>query len=277
VFLPDGFEEPLLGGDVTDGLVKVGDTVRRPIQPGSAGAEAVLKHLERVGFDGAPKVLGTDAQGRRALSFLSGEVAGRPWPAWMADNDRIVSVARLVRRFDDAMQSFGLPDIVTSSLLADPPGTPPSVAGPPTFIGHMDLTPENVVFVDGQAAALIDFDMVRPTDRVGEMCNLLLWWAPLMPADDRQVAVRDVDAFERSAILVDAYGLDIEDRALIVPLAINMADRTWHTMRNRAEVLGGGWQRMWDDGAGDRILRRQTWLADNADGLQGAIRRPSSQ
>ena len=42
-------------------------------------------------------------------------------------------------------------------------------------------------------------------------------------------------------------------------------------MRNRAEVLGGGWKRMWDEGVGDRILRRQQWLAEHADELHEAL------
>ena len=66
------------------------------------------------------------------------------------------SVAGLVRRFVDAMQSFGVPaDALTAP--ADPSGMPPPPAGPPTFVGHMDIAPYHVVFTDGQAAALIGF------------------------------------------------------------------------------------------------------------------------
>jgi len=269
--LPDGPEEPLTGGDVTEGLVRIGDTVRRPPHPASALVEAVLVFLERTGFDGAPRFLGWDSQGRQALSFVHGEVAGRPWPAWMADDDRVVSVATLVRRFDDAMQPFGVPADLAADVLDDPPGMPPSIAARPTFVGHMDITPENVVFVDGRATALIDFDLARPVDRVSEVCNVLLWWAPLLPVEDREAAVRDVDAVARAALLVDAYGLGQQDRERVVPVARNMADRAWHSMRQRADVLGGGWRRMWDDGVGDRILRRQAWMADHADRLQRAI------
>ena len=269
--LPDGPEVPLLGGDVTEGLVRVGDTVRRPRTVASDLVEAVLVFLEQAGFDGAPRYLGIDDQGRQALSFVAGEVAGRPWPDWIADEQRIASVARLVRRFDDAMQAFGLPDDLASDDLPDPPGIPDSIAGPATFIGHMDVTPENVVFVDGHARALIDFDLARPTDRVREVGNLLLWWAPLMPSVDREPAVGDVDAVARAALLVDEYGLGVADRQRVVDVAINAADRSWHLMRNRADQLGGGWQRMWDEGVGDRILRRQQWLAENASRLRDAV------
>jgi hypothetical protein len=271
VVLADGPEEPLLGGDVTEGLVRIGDTVRRPRSAGADLVEAVLRFLEGVDFEGAPRFLGLDAQGRQTLSFIPGEVAGRPWPNWIADDARIASVARLVRRLDDAMHPFGLPDGLAHDELPDPPGMPASIAGPPRFVGHMDITPENVVFVDGQARALIDFDLARPTDRVGEVCNLLLWWAPLMPVVDREPAVRDVDAMARAALLVDEYGLGADDRQQIVPVARNSADRAWHSMRNRAARRGGGWQRMWDEGVGDRILRRQQWLTEHADELSESL------
>ena len=271
VVLADGPEEPLLGGDVTEGLVRIGDTVRRPRLPESMLVEAVLTFLEDADFDGAPRFLGIDKQGRQALSFVDGQVAGRPWPDWVADDDRAASVARLVRRLDDAMQSFGVPEHLVIDSWPELPGMPASIAGPPRFVGHMDVTPENVVFVDGHARALIDFDLARPTDRVGEVCNVLLWWAPLMAVSDREPAVRAVDAIARAALIVDEYGLEPVDRERIVPLVRNSAERAWFSMRDRAERFGGGWQRMWDEGVGDRILRRQQWLAEQADALYAAV------
>ena len=62
----------------------------------------MLKHLEAVGFDGAPRFLGVDDRGREILSYIPGEVAGRPRPPWIADEDRMISLARLVRAYADA-------------------------------------------------------------------------------------------------------------------------------------------------------------------------------
>lgn len=264
-------EEPLLGGDVTEGLVRVGRTVRRPTGPEAPLVRALLTHLEAVGFPGAPRFLGVDGQGRQVLSWVEGEVARRPWPGWVADEGRIVGVARLLRAYDDAVQTFGLPDVAWSAVGAEPPGTPAWRGGPATFVGHQDVTPENVVFVAGRAAALIDFDLARPADRVREVANLLLWWAPLMPPADREPALQDVDAVRRSALLVDAYGLGAAEREQVVDAARNLAERSWYLMRDRATRLGGGWRRLWDDGVGDKILRRQQWLAEQAGTLQAAL------
>ncbi|TDC77495.1 aminoglycoside phosphotransferase family protein, partial [Actinomadura sp. 7K507] len=43
---------PLSGGDVSEGVVRVGDTVRRPLGAHSPAVHGVLRHLEAVGFDG---------------------------------------------------------------------------------------------------------------------------------------------------------------------------------------------------------------------------------
>jgi hypothetical protein len=71
-------EEPLTGGNVSVGAVRVGDTVRRPANPWSASIDALLIHLERVGFEGAPRALGYDESGRQVLSFVEGYVDREP-------------------------------------------------------------------------------------------------------------------------------------------------------------------------------------------------------
>jgi hypothetical protein len=42
-------------------------------------------------------------------------------------------------------------------------------------------------------------------------------------------------------------------------------------MHANAEQRGGGWARMWDEGAGDRILRRRAWLLDRRTSLESAL------
>ena len=46
-------EEPLLGGNASTGVVRVGDTVRRPAAPHTAAVQALLSYLHAVGFEGA--------------------------------------------------------------------------------------------------------------------------------------------------------------------------------------------------------------------------------
>jgi hypothetical protein len=46
-------EEPLVGDGVTAGIVRIGDTVRRPVRPFSTTVQAYLAHLQQAGFTGA--------------------------------------------------------------------------------------------------------------------------------------------------------------------------------------------------------------------------------
>ena len=271
----DQAEIPLAGGDVTEGVVRVGDTVRRPVGPHSLLVHALLTHLESAGFAGAPRFLGIDGSGREVLSYIDGEVAGRPRPPWIADETRLASVGRLVRAYDDAAASFTPPpDALPGTQSAEPPGIPPAPAYPPELIGHVDITPENVVFRAGRAYALIDFDLAKPATRADEMFNAMLWWAPLSDPRDVDPLLRHVDVARRSRILADGYGLSGADRERIMEVAVLRTRRGWHLMKQRAETQGGGWQRMWDEGVGDVIKRREAWLDRHAASLTAALTAP---
>ncbi|HSZ40634.1 MAG TPA: aminoglycoside phosphotransferase family protein [Trebonia sp.] len=265
-------EIPLAGGDVTEGVVRVGDTVRRPVGPHSPLVHALLAHLESAGFEGAPRFLGIDRSGREVLSYIDGEVAGRPRPPWIADETRLTSVGRLVRAYDDAAASFlPPPGTLPATPPAEPPGIPPAPAYRPELIGHVDITPENVVFRGGRAYALIDFDLAKPATRADEMFNAMLWWAPLSDPRDLDPLLRHVDVPRRARMLADAYGLSGSDRERVIEVAVLRTRRSWHLMRQRAETQGGGWQRMWDEGVGDVIKRREAWLDRHAATLTAAL------
>ena len=95
-------EVPLHGGTTNAGLVtRVGDTVRRPLRPTSAATKALLDHLERVGFEAAPRYLGVDDAGREVLSFIPGQAAIAPYPDWALTDEALVSVAQLLRRYHE--------------------------------------------------------------------------------------------------------------------------------------------------------------------------------
>jgi hypothetical protein len=94
-------EQPLPGGFV-NAVARAGDTVRRPPPANAAFVHALLRHLEGHGWPGAPRYLGTDAEGREVLSFVDGHVAwedGQP-PEVGAD-ESLAAVARLVRQLHD--------------------------------------------------------------------------------------------------------------------------------------------------------------------------------
>jgi hypothetical protein len=85
----------------------------------------------------------------------------------------------------------------------------------------MDYTPDNIVFWDGKAAALIDLDIAKPNTRVDEVANAMMYWPPLCDADP---LLREMDVPRRCRILTDAYG-DVRRRPfrLVEVFALRLA------------------------------------------------------
>ena len=73
----DQAEIPLMGGRVTPGVVRVGNTVRKPATTNSGLVHRLLRHLAERGFDGAPDTLGTDERGRDVFTFIDGDVPAK--------------------------------------------------------------------------------------------------------------------------------------------------------------------------------------------------------
>ncbi len=268
-------EIPLAGGDVSEGVVRVEDTVRRPRGPWSDSVAAYLRHLEQVGFQGAPRWLGVDERGRDVLDFVPGDVPGEPVvEEWAITLPALTAVARLLRRLHDASATFVPPPDACwfgEDIRVDLPAE--LVAEPrPELVSHFDVTPQNVVFRDGVPVALIDFDLTRPGTRVRDVANAAMYWVPLVDPGDRDPAFASCDVVDRLAAFVDAYGLSAEARQVFCDDAIAAASRSWHRMRANAEQRGGGWARMWSEGVGDRILRRRAWLVEHRPALKRALR-----
>jgi hypothetical protein len=96
-------------------------------------------------------------------------------------------------------------------------------------------------------------------------------WVPLQAPDDAPPAWAGIDVPARLRVFADAYGLDDASRAGLVDLSIAGARVSFRRMHAAAEQLGGGWARMWAEGVGDRILRRESWLAASHQTLTSAL------
>ncbi|WP_169987524.1 phosphotransferase [Microbispora sp. H10836] len=264
-------EIPLIG-DVSEGVVRVGATVRRPMRPSSPAVHALLRHLEAVGFDGAPRFLGTDERGRAILTYVEGVVPAHPLPAYAVSDEALTAVARLLRSFHDAAASFRPPP---GAIWDDGSGA----EGPIELVGHCDVTPANVVFRRTARGllpyALIDFDLARPTTRLFDVVTTVRHWAPLADPVDRDPLQRSLDAAARVRLFCDAYGLSARDRLMLVETARIRFGRSYTLMRDRARTLGGGWARMWAGGAGGRIRRAAAWLDANEDAIQSRLLAPA--
>jgi hypothetical protein len=197
-------ELPLVGGDMNT-VVRAGDTVRRPPEP--AGVRALLGWYESVGFEGAPRFLGFDEQGREVLSYVEGEPAFAPVPC----SDQVVAeIGRLLRLAHDAQEGFQAPVDA---------GWDMHVAGTERgeVIGHLDLFWTNVIFRDGRPFALIDWELAAPTTRVLDVALAATYWAAIRA--DEQLADWGVPLErrgERLRILCDGYELDSQQRSVLL-------------------------------------------------------------
>ena len=103
------FEEELFGGN-TSVVVRVGDTVRRPVGPWTPAVHDLLNYLAAVGFRGAPRVRGIDELNREVLEFVSGEVGilspADPLPWWFRGAEACWSIGRWIREFQSAQEGF---------------------------------------------------------------------------------------------------------------------------------------------------------------------------
>lgn len=138
-----GTEIELTGGRTTAGVVRIGDTVHRPISVRSSFAHGILRHLEAKGFHGAPRFLGLDDKGREVLTFLPGDV---PNELGAFSDEQIAAAAELLRSLHDATTDCDLR------------------AGN-EVVCHGDPSPCNCVFVDGVPNGFIDFDSAHPGTR----------------------------------------------------------------------------------------------------------------
>jgi hypothetical protein len=74
-------------------VIRIGDTVRRPVHPWSAAIHELLLYLESAGFPYSPRFLGIDDEGREVLSYLPGESGADAWSKVVAD-EGLVAMAR---------------------------------------------------------------------------------------------------------------------------------------------------------------------------------------
>ncbi|MGH3487128.1 MAG: phosphotransferase [Actinopolymorphaceae bacterium] len=208
---------PLDGGRMTGGIVRRGDTVRRPMGSWSPAVHEFLRHLESVGFAGAPRVLGVEG-GWEMLDYLDGEVAVDPdWqpgrghrlPSYARSDAALVGAGELLRDLHAKAASF-VPTVVDYRLHPHPP-----TEG--QIVSHGDLGPWNTVYRAGVPVAFIDWDGAQPVDPVVELAAAAWTFVPLQPVGWlREGGFDPVPSLPaRLRLFVDAYGLP--DRRAILP------------------------------------------------------------
>jgi Ser/Thr protein kinase RdoA (MazF antagonist) len=220
-------EVPLGGGALTDGVVRVGNTVRRPARFGNQLMRDVLVHLERVGFDAAPRWLGFDEDGRDILTWIEGDTfmersemhpyIGDPAVRVVFTDEQVAAAMRLLRRYHD---TFG-----------------------DEVVCHGDFGPWNIVWRDGMPVAVIDFDNVHrgaAADDVGYALRMFVGYG--FAAAEPEELVR------RTRSALTAYGAEFDVPSLL--------GREYELAEARCRR--NGWNRQLE-----RLVVERAWLAEH--------------
>ncbi len=272
-YLPAGFEPTHAGvvrvGDApmpssythTD-VRREGDVVVRSAGPWASTVHALLRHLEAVGFDGAPRVI--DAQpGREVLTYIEGEISHRG----QRTIEAAAGVGDLLRRLHDATASCVPPSeaVWHPSLIRE-------VEGDERVISHCDTGPWNIVLRDGIPFALIDWDMAGPVDVRAELAEAAMLNANLF--SDDVVELNQLPDFayrcRQLSALVDAYGLSRRQRDGLVDMMIEHIVRSMAGDTYEANVMpetkesDALWGLTWQ-------ARQAAWLLRNRPALERAL------
>lgn len=208
-------EIPLAGGQV-NGAVRVGDTVRRATRHDTRMQQALLAHLERKGFEHAPRFLGHDDQGREILTYLPGEVL---FDKDDFSDEQLSDAADLLRRFHDCTTDF-----------------PPVHAAGAEVMCHNDWTPANTVLVDDKPAGMIDFDTIMPGTRLWDLTYSVWTWLGL--GEDRW---SPQDQLRRLDLFVAAYDHPSCTPDLVAACLPGRQAGRAHWAKQRGLVAGAEW------------------------------------
>jgi Phosphotransferase enzyme family len=260
-------EEQLAGGVANAGRVtRAGEHVLRPCGPQSPSVGAFLLSLRAAGFAGAPLPAGVATDGRERLMFIEGDVPLPPYPRWARSDEALASVAVLMCRFHRASRSFDPSGGTWSPELADAAGG--------GIVCHNDVCLENVVFRDGAAVALLDFDFAAPGRPVYDLARFALL---CVPVDDEISAARlgwqPADKPARLRLIADSYGLDADARRQLVEVLADSIARGGEFVRRRVEAGDPNFITMWREMGGiERFDRRRRWWAARRQAFVAALR-----
>lgn len=196
-------------------VVRFGDTIRRARQPWTGAVQALLRHLEEVGFTGSPRVV--DDADEHVVTYIEGDFV-HPH-AW--SDEGVFRVGRFLRALHNATATFRLPPDTAWErwwLHED---------GPDSVITHCDAGPWHFVARDGLPVALIDWELAGPVHRLDELAATG-WWNAQLHDDDiaerHQLPAAEVRA-RQLGLFLDGYELPAKDREGFVTRMIEVAIR----------------------------------------------------
>ena len=163
----------MVAGRVTE-FLRVGDEVLRPATANSESMSELLEHLEASGFEGAPRVVGSEPDGAVRLTWIEGWVP-EEGEGWKLDAEALESVGRLLRKYHESVRGFAPKAGFEEG---------PQAVAKGHIVCHGDIAPRNTVFREGRAAAFIDWDGIWVAPALWDLGHALWQFAPVCDDDD---------------------------------------------------------------------------------------------
>lgn len=206
----------LYGGNVNS-VSRRGEVVRRELTPASSAVHQLLGHLEARALPLVPRLQAADAR-YEYLSYLPGEAVFRPWPDAVRGDAWLTDLGSWLRAYHDAVQDFR----AEGARFLWGPAEP--VSG--MLVTHGDLGPWNLLHERGRLSGVIDWDLARYGDPLGDVAELALETIPLHARHEETLGVVDRETLEaRLNTLCRAYGVPVEVVLNHVPSYLQMVAR----------------------------------------------------
>ncbi|WDF35249.1 phosphotransferase (plasmid) [Arthrobacter agilis] len=224
-------EQKLEGGNTSDGVVRIGSTVRKPWTVSTPHVLGFMQFVREAGVD-VPAALGQDEQGRQIIEFVPGRLALDSDPLTLVELHR---AGAMVRAIHDASESF-VPSTVAQWTIAIPsPGS--------DLVCHNDLAPWNLII--GDRWTFIDWDAAAPSTRLWD----LAYAAQAFTLSNGSQSPEK--AGQRLAAFVDGYDADESLREQLPAALGQRAAAMYHLLKNSHESGIEPWASMYVHGHGD--------------------------
>ena len=213
--------------------------------PYTGAIHALLTHLEKVGFRGAPRSFGWDSQGRHLVEWVAGVRADHPdAPPDALDPARI---GAFMRQMHDALASFEPPpDAQWFDGLPGPGGD---------LIIHQDIAPSNMVIAQDGRLVAIDWDAAAPGTRLWDVAHAVHAFAPL---HGRGFEISS--QAERMRAFADGYRLSDAQRERLLPLLALRSERMYHYLAQMRATGESPWLELWERGVGSVWASDAQWI-----------------